>query len=221
MEQGLILGVSGLSGSGKDATADILVQDHGFVKMSLADPMKQIARKVYAFTDEQLWGPSQARNAEDPRYPRADGSFLTPREALQQLGTEWGRKCYLNTWVDVCVRTARELLVDGGVQLKYSQQLGLARRTDGLRGRTRSVFGVVVPDVRFKNELAGIREAGGLTLRVVRPGAGLSGQHGLHPSETEQAGIPDTAFDWVLQNTGTIDDLRMAVLTFLQAKQPT
>jgi hypothetical protein len=212
---GLILGVSGLAGAGKDTTADILVHDHDFTKVSLADPLKQIARKVYAFTDEQLWGPSQFRNAEDKRYPRADGSFLSPREALQLLGTEWGRRCYPNTWIDLCIRTAQELLTDGGVELHYTQQLGLVKRTGG-RGRMRSVLGVAVPDVRFKNEMAAIKEAGGLVLRISRPGAGLGGAAALHQSEVEQASIPDSAFDRVFQNTGTTDDLRLAIQAFVR-----
>jgi hypothetical protein len=212
----LLVGILGISGAGKDTTADLLVQDHGFVKVSLADPVKQIARRVYAFSDEQLWGPGQAKVAPDKRYPRPDGSFLTPREALQSLGTEWGRGCYPNTWVELGIRTAHELLLDGGVSLQYSHQLGIHKRQDGLRGRTRSVIGVVIPDVRFKNEVAAIKESGGLLVKISRPGAGLPGALGLHSSETEQASIPDSAFDKVLQNTGTIEDLRLMVDAFMR-----
>lgn len=211
----LLLGILGTAGAGKDTAADILAQDHGFVKVGLADPVKQIARRVYAFTDEQLWGPSDSRNAPDRRYPRPDGTFLTPREVLQSLGTEWGRGCYLNTWVELCIRTAHELLLDGGVTLQYSRQLGTHKRIEGLRGRSRTV-GVVIPDVRFKNEVAAIKEAGGLVVKITRPGAGLQGTHGLHSSETEQASIPDSAFDKVLLNTGTVDDLRLMIDAFLR-----
>jgi hypothetical protein len=80
----------------------------------------------------------------------------------------------------------------------------------------RSVLGVAVPDVRFKNEMAAIKEAGGLVLRISRPGAGLGGAAALHQSEVEQASIPDSAFDRVFQNTGTIDDLRLAIQGFLR-----
>ena len=213
---GLIIGISGLAGAGKDTVADILVREHGFVKVSFADPLKQITRKVFAFTDEQLWGSSAARNAEDKRYPRPDGSFLTPREALQTLGTEWGRQCYPDTWVKMCIRTAEELLADGGVTSCYSQQLGLIQRTDGLRGRTRTVMGVVIPDVRFHNEMNAIKQANGVMLRVSRPGAGLSGIHAQHLSETELACIPDSAFDHVLQNIGTLGDLRDGTWDFVR-----
>ena len=32
--------------------------------------MKRIARDVFGFSDEQLYGPSEMRNAPDERYPR-------------------------------------------------------------------------------------------------------------------------------------------------------
>ena len=51
----MILGISGLAGSGKDQFATYL-GPVGAVTVALADPLKRIARDVYAFTDEQLWG---------------------------------------------------------------------------------------------------------------------------------------------------------------------
>jgi hypothetical protein len=243
----MLIGISGFAGSGKDATADFMVKDLGFTKVALADPLKRIARDVYAFTDEQLWGPSQARNAPDLRYPRpcklcggsgdryvsnddpiepclschgARVTYLTPREALQKLGTEWGRECYPNTWVDLCIRTAGVLL--HFPDARYEQKKGLYRVVDpkeelhsaDLIYRDR-VKGVAVPDVRFKNEIKAIRGAGGKVIRIVRPGAGLDGAGSLHVSETEQAGIPDSEFDFVIPNKGTLEDLRSGIKTIL------
>jgi hypothetical protein len=69
----------------------------------------------------------------------------------------------------------------------------------------------VLPDVRFSNEIAGIRRAGGKVIRVIREGAGLTGVAGLHASEAEQASIPDSALDAVLDNNGTLEELRAKV----------
>lgn len=233
----MILGVSGLAGSGKDTFAKFLVENHGFVVVSLADPLKRICKEVFDFTDEQLWGPSEKRNAPDERYPRFKpdpmtlvrevdgdrvGEFrdtesgrefvpLTPRYALQKLGTEWGRDCYQNVWVEYAVRVSQELL--GSALARYNQKDGLTHLSVG---RTDDrVKGIAIPDVRFQNEIEGIRKAGGKVIRIVRPGAGLKGVAALHASEVEQASIPNEAFDLVVENTGTLDDLRKAATSAL------
>jgi hypothetical protein len=230
--------------------------------VALADPLKRIARDVYAFTDTQLWGPSAERNKPDERYPREhtfpyndmslklpaddreargramvcsccgwnggslrrDGSepppcYLTPRYALQLLGTEWGRQCYPDTWAALCVRTAKRLLestfedckTPGFHPLYYTPAQGLYQGNN-----PRQVEVVTVSDVRFLNEMRVIREAGGKIVRVRRPGAGLGGSAGLHPSEAEQAGIPDEDFDFVVENTGSLADLKEEVRKLAQ-----
>jgi hypothetical protein len=145
---------------------------------------------------------------------------LTPRHALQQLGTEWGRTCYPNTWVDLCIRTARKLLDDHSA--RYTQKHGVHHLEDNRiweeadRIEANRVRGVAVPDVRFRNEMAALREAGARLVRVVRPGAGLSGSAGAHVSEMEQREIPDSEFDRILYNEGTLDDLRGCTQTMLE-----
>lgn len=211
----MIVGISGLAGSGKDTCADFLVRDHGFAKVALADPLKRIAADVFGFSYEQLWGPSSMRNAPDTRYlrnhgPSLDGRcmccgfgfdlfplglateesqppcFLTPRFALQQLGTEWGRGCYPDIWIEYAVR------------------------------KSSVAQNVVIPDVRFKNEVDGLRAHGAKLIRVVRSSAGLVGVAGAHTSETEQASIPDSDFDTVIRNDGTIAEIGEAVAKWLK-----
>jgi hypothetical protein len=204
-----IIGVCGQAGAGKDTIADFLVKDHKFVKLSFADPLKRICHDVFDFSEEQLWGPSSARNAEDKRYPRSPfGSekvteFLTPRYALQRLGTEFGRDCYAPIWVELAIRQAKTILEQN---VSYDRVRGII---PNLMGPKR---GVVIPDVRFRNELEAIKAAGGKVVRVVRPGAGLEGAAALHPSEVEMQSIPDSDFDRVIVNNGSLQDLKTKVL---------
>jgi hypothetical protein len=175
----VLLGLSGVAGAGKDTAANILV-DLGFVKISLAMPMKFICKELFDFSDEQLWGPSEARNAPDPRY-----GGLTPRHALQTLGTEWGRACWPDIWVNRALKDARWYF-------DYD------------------ALGVVVPDVRFRNERAAIETAGGEVWRIVRPGAGLAGAAAAHLSENE---LTDSMFDvsHTLVNDGSLEQLAAKV----------
>lgn len=218
-----IVGIFGLAGAGKDTAADRLVSNHGYTKVSLADPLKRISRDVYGFTDTQLWGPSSARNAPDKRYVRerherhdwveaSDGEFecsrcqahgqqnpdecvvyLTARFALQVLGTEWGRTCYKNTWTDLAIKTARAILEQG---MSYTPQRGLYTDDSGARPS-----GVAIADMRFWNELESVKEAGGYVWRI-KPPAPLVAAEGWrkHQSETEQGEIPDSAFHQVIVN---------------------
>lgn len=129
-------------------------------------------------------------------------TFLTPREALQLLGTEWGRTCYPDIWVLYTIRIAKDLLTgqsDRGGSLRYDQRTGVSKVYDA---RSPGIRGVVIPDVRFQNEMTWIRNSEGYLWRVLPPngfeGTG-SGWRG-HPSETEQAAIPNDSFDAVILN---------------------
>lgn len=228
----MILGISGIANSGKDTLAHYLAVDQGFAVISLADPIKRIAKEVFDFTDEQLWGPSEQRNKPDFRYPnfqcrgcqtcefRCDHyiGFLTPRHALQQLGTDWGRACYENVWVEYTMRVAHTLLdSDDGLVPHYDPRRGIQYQPFSLHPQAK---GVVIPDVRFENELKGIRAAGGKVVRIKRDGAGLSGVAGVHASESEQALIPDSAFDVVVDNNSTLDELRAKVPAIMAHLRP-
>lgn len=232
----MIIGITGLAGAGKDTVADLLVKGHGFVKVSLADPMKRFCKEVFGFTVEQLWGPSELRNAPDLRYVRVPAhdeplfykgpdelnfnaragtayvpdESLTPRFALQRLGTEWGRACYEDVWIDYAVRVAGEMRENPFA--KYDSVKGLTYRTTAYKA---AAGDVIIPDVRFRNEFEAIRKAGGRVLKITRPGAGLEGAAGAHVSETESAGWKDQEFDHVIRNDGTLGDLEASVHEFL------
>lgn len=180
----MIIGITGLAGSGKDTCADALVERRGFCKISLAAPLKRVCEYVFGWDQERLNGPSERRNEPDPAW-----GGLTARYALQQLGTDWGRRMHPDVWVRRCLRDAR-------------------LRLEPEEGDPRGAFpGVVIPDVRFENEAVAIRAAGGKIVRIVRPGAGLTGDAAAHSSE---AGVPDELVDARILNTGTLERLQNA-----------
>ena len=204
-------GVRRVAGAGKDAAADFLVKSHSFVRVALADPLKRICQDAFEFSDEQLWGPSAARNAPDLRFPRpSEPSFLTPRYALQQLGTEWGRECYYNVWIEYGLRVARRL-EEGGCY--YDQKTGLRPWISVDDSLVKAKTDVVFTDIRFFNEYNAIRAAGGKVVRVSRqvPEAFNDGLNSSHQSEVELVSWEDEKFDYVLQNSGTLHQLELLV----------
>ena len=169
----MLIGICGKAASGKSTIAEALESRLGFAEVSLTAPMKRAAADWFSFTDDQLYGESRNRNEPDMRWIRADGTGLTPRQFLQTLGTEVARKCHPDVWIRRALESANFLLEERP--------------------------GVVIPDVRFRNEVDAIKAAGGKVIRLTR-GDGLEGEAGRHASETEQSGIPDEVFDYVLEN---------------------
>jgi len=129
-----------------------------------------------------------------PVWKAADGSvypkYVTPRLALQTLGTEWGRRLTPDIWVEAAIREADARLKPGW-------------------GTVIPAPMVVIPDMRFRNEFEAVKRYGGKTLRLYRRDAPpLRYQH---PSEKDLWEIPDSEFDFVLHNDWTIDALEIAL----------
>ena len=239
----MIIGISGKAGAGKDTMADMLVNKHMFIKVSLADVMKRICKEIFDFSDEQLWGPSKYRNEPDIRYrrkpyrydtvrgnspngkayeditdledqrvfnaldvdPDSSPIFLTPRYALQTFGTDWARDCYEDIWVSYAFRVADKILNEG---YHYSQKSGLWRGiATSMPGRYE---GVIIPDCRFPNEITQIKAKGGRVIRIKR-NTSIQGKEAQHASETAQDSMPDSFFDAVVQNYGTLKELAETV----------
>ncbi len=75
---GLFIGIAGRSGAGKDTLAERLVTRHQFVRVAIADPLKELTGRAFDLDREQLWGAD--RNVVDARWE------LTPRQLYQKLG---------------------------------------------------------------------------------------------------------------------------------------
>jgi hypothetical protein len=203
-----IIGISGYAGSGKDTIADMLCEYDGVIKLALADPIKRFAKEMWGFSKQQLFGPSEYRNKPDLRYPISENNeYLSPRAVLQKVGTEVARLIDSDVWIRYTINVSKTLLTEPGYD--YSQM-------DGLKfvGLSKNKSAVVVSDVRFSNELKYIRQNNGFLIRVFRPEAGLQGCFAAHRSEAEMNDIPDSEFDVVISNTGTLDELKIKVCEF-------
>lgn len=187
----MIIGLVGKAGSGKDTAAGMIP---GAKVFSFADPLKEFCAQVFDWPREVLWGPSELRNRYDPRYPG-----LTPRHALQTLGTEWGRGCYENIWADLGIRRAKAWLEE------YNPALH-----------------AVFTDCRFINEARAIREAGGEVWRIIRPGSGLSGAASQHSSEIEQdSPAMESLVTATINNVLDVANLRVEVLAAVSLRHRT
>lgn len=175
----MLIGLCGAAGSGKNTVADHLQRRHGWIQFGFADP-------VYAAVSAATGIPVlRLRDREEKEKP-IEWLGKSPRELLQTLGTEWGRNTVRDDiWVQIAMRQAA----------KCHQYL-------------RGAAGVAITDVRFENEVAAIKAAGGRIWRVTRGASSVVGDARQHSSE---AGIPDILVDEIIANRGTLVDLAAAV----------
>ena len=194
----MIIGVCGLIGSGKDTTADYLVNIHEFRRDSFAATLKDAVASVFGWDRDMLEGRTRSsrewREQPDEWWSARLGRTITPRWVLQYWGTE------------VC-------------RVGFHDDIWIASLENKLR-KTRDH--TVISDCRFPNEIRAIRSAGGHVIRVVRGAephwynvalqANLGTQGawqalqslGVHASETSWIG---TDFDRVIDNNGSLDEL--------------
>jgi len=152
----MILGLTGLKGSGKDTAAKYLVEKHGWVNVKFADTLKNMIRLM--LSEAQYSKEMIERYVEgDLKETPLGGVFGTRdcRHLMVTLGTEWGRDLVSpNIWIDI------------------------ARAK--IEGHIANGKNVVITDLRFANELALLKSMDAITARVER---GLTNTSN-HPSET-------------------------------------
>lgn len=174
-----IIGVTGQKFNGKDTVADYLVANHGYTKVSLAAPLKQMCKILFGFNDAQLYG--DLKEVVDPRWD------ITPRRAMQFVGTEM-------------VRNTIDGLLPG-----VGEDFWVAVLVDQIRQKPDAEQRFVISDIRFENELSRLRayEPNAKFFRVERPGIEIN-TFSVHPSETA---IMSLDVDSVIRNDSTLEEL--------------
>ena len=145
----MIIGLAGYARSGKDTAADVLVEKHGFVKYSFADPMREALKRLdphIQVNDIAHLPLSQALRIYSWEQLKVESPDI--RGLLQRMGTEVGRSMFgTDFWVDYAVNSIPE-----GTNVVFS-------------------------DVRFQNEANKILALGGRVWRIEREGAEAANSH--------------------------------------------
>jgi len=205
----MLVAIAGLIGSGKDTAADYLCTVHGFKRMSFGASLKDAISVIFNWDRELLEGSTKTsrewREKVDTWWAnRLDIPHLTPRWVLQQWGTEVARKGFHDQiWV-------------ASVENKL-----LNNKDD-----------IVITDCRFPNEIAAVKNAGGITMRTHRgvdPGwlrmaedynrsvdpvareqfkTVLEEHYNVHASEYSSVGLE---YDHHLDNNNSIDYLHKQI----------
>lgn len=181
-----LIGISGSSGTGKTTLAERLAETMTNTFIScFADPLKEAASILYGISEDCFY-------ISELKETRNEFWGTTPREIAQYLGTEVFRHTVSPSfWVD---RMERRLSLEGNHGNSH----------DALYepGDT-----VIIPDVRFQNEVDFILAHNGIILHLIREGTKPVGI----PGHSSEGFVPSssTASDRIidLNNNGTVAQL--------------
>lgn len=181
-----LIGLVGRKRSGKDTFAAGLVE-RDYTRVAFADPLREMVEEIDPIVGAGL------HHGEHSATP----TEIRLSTALAVTGGWEGIKD------SVFGPEARRLLQQSGQAVRrrdpgFWLNAGLAEATGALM---EGAPGVVITDVRYKNEADAIQRDGGVLVRIVRPGL-ISTDN--HASETE---LDDYPTDFTIRNSGTADDL--------------
>lgn len=193
------IGLAGFACAGKDEAAKVLIREFGFQRVALADSLKEevacLINTAGLPDDISLTAPEDVREIilsfqRKPAEPSSD-PFAKPTSTEMRRLLQWYGSEY------------RRVLYGDDYWILRWKRAAQNRKT-------------VCTDIRFENEVDMIRGLGGQVWVVRRPS--LLSEIPSHVSECLPM-RPDSYFDFVLVNDGTIGDLEGKVREAVMACQ--
>lgn len=193
----IIIGIIGAEGAGKDTLADHLVSKYGFVKYSMAQPIKEIARIMFGWSDELLHG--RSKDAVDPV------TGIKPRDFYKWFGTDIAQHDMHSRFPDLSI-PPREIWV-------HSMKAFVAKKIKSTQPNTRRIYispesapyypvlrairnnpvRIIIPDIRFLHEARAIRELGGILIHLTTS----SQAHCHSPAQYDIPNLIDPSTGWL------------------------
>lgn len=178
-----LIGLTGQAGCGKDTVAQFLRDVMAFQQISLAEPIRRGIVAMFTIPYENLV------DRELKEQPLKQLCGKTPRQAMQTLGTEWGRNhMCLDVWLKVA-------------QLDIDFQRCLAETLN------MHISGVVISDIRFPGEARWLQDQGGVLWRINRP----DNPYAINTGHESEIPIDESYIDKTIANDGDIDDLHAVI----------
>lgn len=196
----MIISISGRIGSGKDTVAAMIKQ----ASPSYNWEVKKFAGLVKHIASLLTGAPAEKFESQDfKKQWMGDEWGMSYREFLQRMATEAMRDVvHEDIWVNALMKD----YVSNDEFTEYFDGVDWIEKPISLTHPN-----WIITDTRFENELDAIENKLGILVKVVRPGE-ASGES-LHSSETALDYVD--YWDYVIENSGDIDELRYKVICLL------
>lgn len=179
----MIIALNGKKGSGKDTMANYMCEKFGFVNYGFADPIKDVGRILFDFTDEQL----------DGCFKEVEDKFwgIAPRDFFQKFGTDIAQFEFPKYFPGLFRKHDSRAIWVRIFDFWYSKKL---RENPNLK--------VVISDLRFKHEYEYLKKMDAYFIRI-KSHRNMGENFASHISETE---LDDIEFNNEVENNGTIEE---------------
>lgn len=207
----MIIGICGLASAGKDSIADFIIKDKPeFTKIKMAHHLKDVCSLLFSMDRKMLEG-----ETPDDRIKR------------EEIDTYWNERVYDNL-KPFTPRKALQIIGTNLLRDKVCQDMWVACLEKKIKEN--NLKNVIIPDIRFPNEIDMIKRLNGKIIRVIRGETpdwfkkveswqtiSLSEPlpmplsyyipeiNEIHTSEWQWIGYDRP--DWIIKNDGSLDDL--------------
>lgn len=165
-----IIALAGKAGAGKDTFADVLVKNHGFIRVALADPLRELCSKVFRL-DYNLFLDYDKKDKEIHKVILDYHHIDKIREYIQE---EWNYEINYQTrelleeWYAEEFHTPRDILRCVGTKLIRNcidSDIWIDLAFEKIK---KAGGNVVITDCRFQNERDAFSNGGALLVLIKR-----------------------------------------------------
>ena len=187
----MIIVLTGKKGCGKDTIANYICEKYGFVNHGFADPIKEIGKIIFGFTDEQLNG--HLKEVNDTFWG------IAPRDFFQKFGTDIAQFEFPKYFPGLFRDNDERAIWVRIFEFWYVKKL-----------KENPKLKVVISDMRFKHEYEYLKKLDSYFIKINRniENNKQNEKFSEHLSENE---LNNYEFNCEIKNNGSLEDLFLEI----------